>query len=97
MVQIWNNQKEDYFPMLKEGSFYAISEFRVVPNLKAYRAVATELALGFDHNTKVVPKEDTDRIPYFRFNPTKFEDMPSLLWDTKNFIGTNLLCVISMA
>ncbi|WOG92530.1 hypothetical protein DCAR_0311800 [Daucus carota subsp. sativus] len=86
MVQIWNNQKEDYFPMLKEGSFYAISEFRVVPILKAYRAVATELALGFDHNTKVVPKEDTDRIPYFRFNPTKFEDMPSLLWDTKNFI-----------
>ncbi|KAL1823795.1 hypothetical protein ACET3Z_010573 [Daucus carota] len=74
MVQIWNNQKEDYFPMLKEGSFYAISEFRVVPILKAYRAVATELALGFDHNTKVVPKEDTDRIPNNNMIVTLWED-----------------------
>lgn len=79
MLTVWNNQKQDY------------SQFRVVPNSTGYRIVNSEIALSFDHNTKVIPKEETERIPLFKFELTKFEDVPWLLWNTKNLIGMNYL------
>ncbi|XP_074327637.1 uncharacterized protein LOC141665553 [Apium graveolens] len=75
MLTIWNNQKADYFPLLKEGSVYNISDFKIVSNPKEYRVVDAELALNFYHNTRVLPIEDTGRIPRFKFNITKFEDV----------------------
>lgn len=95
MLTVWNNKKADYFPLLKEGSVYIISNFKVFSNTKEYRVVDGELALNFYHNTHVLPVEDTDSIPHFKFNLTKFEDVRSLLWAKKKFIGTllhNNLC-----
>lgn len=37
MLTVWNNQKQDYFPLLKEGGVYNISDFRIVPGPKTYQ------------------------------------------------------------
>lgn len=76
MLTLWNNQKQDYFPLLKEGAVYNISDFRFVPAPRTYRVVDMDLALSFNYKTKVVPTEDTDCIPCFKFELTNFEDIP---------------------
>lgn len=72
---------------MKEGDIYNISDFKVVPSPKSYRAVDTYLSLAFYYKTKVVRAEDTYDIPRFKFELTKYEDILALLWDTKKFIG----------
>lgn len=84
---IWNNQKSSYFPLLKEGLVYAITKFIVVGAAKEYRPVRRNIALNFYYDTKIVPMPDTDSIPLYQFELTKFEDIPQLLWSVGNFIG----------
>lgn len=84
---IWNNQKNSYFPLLKEGSVYAITKFIVVGAGKEYRPVRRNIALRFYHDTEIVPMPDSDSIPLYQFELTKFETIPRLLWSVDNFIG----------
>lgn len=67
--------------LLKEGGIYNISDFKVVPNPKTYRVVNTDLSLEFYYKTEVVLAEDTNDIPRFKFELTKYEDISALLWD----------------
>uniref|UniRef100_A0A166EQD1 Replication factor A C-terminal domain-containing protein n=1 Tax=Daucus carota subsp. sativus TaxID=79200 RepID=A0A166EQD1_DAUCS len=86
MVAIWNNQKQDYFPRIKEGDVYKITDFKIMPAQKKFRPVKKDISLSFYHKTKVEPMEDNGLIPKYKFDLTSFEVARTLLWDTTNFI-----------
>ncbi|KAL1807418.1 hypothetical protein ACET3Z_024408 [Daucus carota] len=76
MVAIWNNQKQDYFPRIKEGNVYKITDFKIMPAQKKFRPVKKDISLSFYHKTKVEPMEDNGLIP-------KNHDMVISLWEEK--------------
>lgn len=95
MAVVYNNQKDSYFPLLKEGFVYTLYDFIVVAAAKKFRSVDRDLALTFYHRTDVKETMDTASIPRFKFELTDLEKVPPMVSNVKNFIGDNTKIVIS--
>lgn len=82
-----NNQKDAYLPLLQEDAVYSISNFKVVPGPKFYRAVDTDLSITFFHKTQIRPETDTDIVPHYKFELQSFENVNKLVDKVKCLIG----------
>ncbi|KAF1002010.1 hypothetical protein AG4045_005644, partial [Apium graveolens] len=86
MAVVRNNQKQIYLPILKEDEVFVISNFKLVPGPKQYKAVDAEHSINFYYKTKIEKSPDTNVIPHYKFELTPFSDIRNLVGNVNMLI-----------
>ncbi|KAK1394835.1 hypothetical protein POM88_013891 [Heracleum sosnowskyi] len=76
---IRNNQKQIYLPKLKEEEIYAISNFKLVPAPKQYKAVDADYSINFLYKTKIEKWVASAIIPLYKFELKPFPEVKNLV------------------